>query len=155
MSGGAGQLQEVFHQVDRIVQEIGVIRADIDVELAPQFRASWPIALQYRVQIVMFAPIFGGGVIDHSSPFVEDRLRIAVLCSGRIDRLPDVELLAGTYDRLTQLHTRHCHASRSACGPDSRAYRVARPSCLLLKVKQIVLFIQVSRHEGAEIDRVG
>jgi len=34
VSGSAGLLQEIFHQVNRIVQEVSVVRADIEVYLA-------------------------------------------------------------------------------------------------------------------------
>src|ERR1017187_7902485 len=94
VSGGAGLLQEVLHQINRVVQKIGVVRADVEVDLALQIWSErHPIPLQYSVQVVVFAPVLGCLVVDHASPLVENRLWIAVLGSWRKHRLPDVELL--------------------------------------------------------------
>lgn len=95
MTGSAGLLEKVLHQVDSIIQKVSIIGADVNVEFALQLGPKrGPIALQDGVSIVVLPPIFGGLVVDHSGFLVEYRLWIAVRAGRRIDGLPDIELIA-------------------------------------------------------------
>src|ERR1019366_10745731 len=67
----AGGLQEVLHQVNRVVQHVGVVRAHVDVQFALQLRTkSSPAALQDRIQVVVVVPVGRGLVVDHAGGLV-------------------------------------------------------------------------------------
>ena len=83
-------------RVDGIVEEIIVGAADVDVELAVQFRPERrPVALQNGAEIVVFPPVSGDRRIDLAGFLIEDRFRITVFSRRAEHRLPDIELLSG------------------------------------------------------------
>ncbi len=89
------RVEKIFHAIDGIVQEVGVVGTHVDVNLALQLGAQLrPIPLQNPLQVVVLAPVCGHSVIDLARHLVKDRLRIAVRAHRPVDCLPDVELLA-------------------------------------------------------------
>src|SRR6185369_103370 len=88
-------LQKVFHAIDRVIQEVCIVSADINMNLAGEVRAnSCPVTLQNRCKIVVFPPIFSHAVIDLASYFIKDGPRIPVFPHWSVDCLPDIELFA-------------------------------------------------------------
>src|SRR5256885_10185809 len=72
-------LQEIVHQVDRVVQEVVVSFSNVDMNLARELRPELgPITLQDVPEIVIPSPELGDGAIDLSSQLVPDRFRITV-----------------------------------------------------------------------------
>src|SRR5262245_34949404 len=90
-------LQEVLHEVDRVVQVVVVhvpaVEVDLPLELPPEAPA--PLAAQDVAEVVVLAPVLGDRAIDDPRPLVPDRLRVAVGPHRRVDGLPDVPLPAG------------------------------------------------------------
>ena len=83
--------------IDRVVQKIGVVDADIDVNLPWSFGPSvGQLRSQNRFEVVMLAPVRGDRVVDVAGLLVEDRLRIAIFADRAVDRLPDIELFSGS-----------------------------------------------------------
>jgi hypothetical protein len=94
VTGRAGLVEKVLQQVDRVVEEVGVGGADIDVQFALQVGPQLvPIALQDGVQVVVIVPVGCDMVIDGAGLLVEDLRRIAVWAHRSVDCLPNVELL--------------------------------------------------------------
>jgi hypothetical protein len=94
--GIRGGLQEVFEQIDGVVEHVIIGAADVDVQLAAEFGTKLvPIALKDRGEIVVLLPVGGDVVVDDARFFVENGLRVAVLADGAVDGLPDVKLFAG------------------------------------------------------------
>ena len=94
--GICGGLQEIFDQVDGVVEHVVVGAADVDAELAAEFGAErGPVALQDVAEVVVFLPVGGDCGIDVAGFFVENRRGVAVVTDRAVDRLPDVELFAG------------------------------------------------------------
>ena len=83
VAGGAGGLEEVLHQVDGVVEEVGVVGADVEVELALEFGAEGlPVALQDGVEVEVVVPVGGGLVVDGAGLLVEDGDGVAVGALG-------------------------------------------------------------------------
>src|SRR5262249_33386797 len=88
-------LQKLLDKIDCIVQIIVIHVAAIDVYLAFELRAErLPIAFEDMTEVIIFAPVFGHRTIYLAGHLVPDALRITVGAYRRIDRLPDVPLIA-------------------------------------------------------------
>ena len=88
-------LERVLQHVHRVVEEVGIAIADGDVELAFELRAeSSPIAREDRVEVVVIVPVRHHLLVDRARQRIDDLRRIAIGTSGRVDRLPDIPLLA-------------------------------------------------------------
>ena len=114
VSGSAGLLEEIFHQINRIVQEISVIGADVKMKLALQLRPQRrPVPLQNRIQVVVLAPVLSRFVIDRPGPAC--RRSLADSRPRRLENKPPARCRTARqtgHDRPTPLHTRCCRASR-------------------------------------------
>ena len=129
-------LQEIFQVINRVVQEISVGGAHVDVQLALQLRPKRrPVALHDRAEIVVLFPIGGDAAIDFAGLFVENLFRIAIVADRSVDRLPDIELLAGPGMRSERelvlvhaLHRAQC-ASEVVAHGGLRHFRVRAHAC--------------------------
>src|SRR5882762_8941773 len=55
MPGGAGLFEKILQQIDRIVQKVGVVGANVDMQFALHLRAERvPLPLQLGVEVIVF-----------------------------------------------------------------------------------------------------
>src|SRR5262245_22156835 len=88
-------LQKLLDQVDRVVQIVVIHIAAVDVNLAFELRTErLPITFEDVAEVIIFAPVFGDRTIYLAGHLVPDALRVTVGPYRRIDRLPDVPLIA-------------------------------------------------------------
>src|SRR5262245_13788128 len=150
-------LQKLLDQVDGVVQIVIVHVAAVDVYLAFELRAErFPIALENVAEIVIVAPVFGDRTIYLAGHLVPDALRIAVGSHRRVNRLPDVPLIARpalrSQNQLLVIHLFERRGQVSEIVAESGARR-ALP--LALDVIGVIVFVDVYHREGAKIDRIG
>jgi len=88
-------LQEVFHEIDGIVEVVVVHVTAVNVDLSAEFRPKLaPITLHDVTQIVILSPVFRDFRVDVSCEFVPESFGVAIGSLWGIRGLPNVPLLA-------------------------------------------------------------
>ena len=78
--GVGGALQEFFHQVNSIIQVVGIHITTVDMDFTGQVGAQFvPVALQYVAQVIIFLPVFGHFMVDFAGFLIPDTLWVAIL----------------------------------------------------------------------------
>src|SRR5262249_12000295 len=87
--------EPLFHETHGAIEKEAVHGADVDAELAGELGAqARPVAREDVAEVVVIAPVRRDLAVDRAGALVPDAPRIAVGADGRVDRLPDVVLLA-------------------------------------------------------------
>src|ERR1700722_2809208 len=85
---GAGFIEKVLHQVNGVVEEVGIGRADVKMELPLELRPKLvPVALEDGIQIIVIVPVGGCLVVDGPGLLIENLRRVAVRAHRAVNRL--------------------------------------------------------------------
>src|SRR5687768_2773989 len=150
------RLEKIFHEIHGVIQKIVVSLADVDVKLAFELWSYLrPITFEDVTEIKILTPVFSDGAIDLAGQLVPDRFRIAVASDGRIHRLPNIKLAAGTAIRpQRQFHVIHVFDS---CGQLAEIVSLAGTQYALplrIGVVSILMLVNIDDGVGAKVDWV-
>ncbi len=158
VGGICGGLEEVFDQIDSVVEHVVVGAAYVDAEFAAEFGAEGgPVALEDVAEVVVFLPVGGDFRIDVAGFLVEDLHGITVGADWAVDGLPDVELFAGA---RVIAESELVLVGALCCG-DGVAEIVAIVGLSDLRVQApgmkegVLIFVEVYVGVGAEVDGIG